>query len=96
MQLAGLIFWLAGFLLIGKIINFLFKRPVFNPWAWFGGTYVVLYVLGILAGAVNGNPNLAYLAGYQLPLVIVAASLGIWRAPKWREAEDRKQSEQNA
>lgn len=81
MQIVALLFWLALCFLIAKIVNFLAKRPVMNPWFWFRTS---LYVIGLALGLARGNPNLAYIAGSFLPITTLAVGLGIWRAPKWK------------
>lgn len=82
MQIVALLFWLALCFLIAKIVNFLAKRPVMNPWFWFGASYGVLYVIGLALGLARGNPNLAYIAGSFLPITAIAVGLSVWRAPK--------------
>jgi hypothetical protein len=82
-----MLFWLALCFLVATVINLITKRPTMNPWLWFAGSYLVFYALGLAVGFIRGNPNLAYTAGYFLPLVIIAVGLGFWRAPKWRKAK---------
>jgi hypothetical protein len=84
MQVMALLVWLGLAFLVAKVVNVMTKRPVMNPWAWFAASYAVLYVVGIAIGASRGNQDLAYLAGYYLPITALAVALGIWRAPKWR------------
>ena len=84
MQVVARLFWLGLFLLIAKAVNALARRPMMNPWLWFGASYAVMYAAGIAVGLANNNPNLAYLAGSYMPITLIAVCLGLWRAPKWR------------
>jgi heme A synthase len=95
MQIFALLVWLALCFLIAKLVNFFAKRPAMNPWKWFAGSYAVLYIFGLVIGAVRGNPNLAYVAGSFFPITAIAVVLGIWRAPKWQDAQAVNQPEQS-
>jgi hypothetical protein len=93
MQIAALLIWLALCLIIAKLVNLVAKRPIMNPWLWFAASYGALYVIGFILGAVRGTPNLAYLAGYYLPITAIGVVLGLWKAPKWRAANETKRAE---
>jgi hypothetical protein len=67
-----------------------------NPWLWFGASYAVLYVIGLIIGATRGAPDLAYRAGYYFPITILAVVLGVWRAPKWKDVHESEQSDQES
>ena len=91
MQIFGLLFWLILYLLFAKIVNFLAKRPLMNPWLWFGASYAVFYGLGLVLGMATHVPNLASRAGDYFLIVLIAVVLGVWRAPKWRTNQQRLQ-----
>jgi len=93
MQIAALLIWLVLSFAIAKLVNLVAKRPIMNPWLWFAASYGVLYVIGFILGAARGAPNLAYLAGYYLPITAVGVVWGLWKSPKWRAAHDAKQAE---
>lgn len=84
MQILGLALWLLPFLLLARIINYIAKRPVMNPWLWFGSSYVVLYVAGLIYGFATNAPNIAYLAGYYFPITAIAAAVGLFAGRRWR------------
>jgi hypothetical protein len=84
MQVMALLVWLGLAFLVAKVVNFMTRRPVMNPWTWFAASYAALYIVGIAIGASRGNQDIAYLAGSFLPITALAVALGIWRAPKWR------------
>ncbi|WP_444844265.1 hypothetical protein [Duganella caerulea] len=84
MQIFALLVWLALLFVVAKIVNYFAKRPMFNPWHWLAGSYAFLYTMGIFVGLARNATNLAYIAGSFLPITLVAVTIGIWRAPKWR------------
>lgn len=94
MQIFALLVWLGIFFLIAKFVNFIAKRQAMNPWTWFAASYAILYIIGLFIGAIRGSPNLAYVAGSFLPITAIAVALGIWRAPKWQDAQVVKQPAQ--
>lgn len=91
MQIAAMLLWLGLFYGVAKVVNQVTKRPAMNPWTWFAASYGVLYAIGLVIGLVRNTPNFSYIAGYYLPAVLVALALGLWRAPKWRAANQTHQ-----
>lgn len=90
MQIFGFLIWLALMFGVAVGVNFFAKRPLMNPWIWFAASYGLSYVVGLFIGLARNSPNLAYVAGTFLPITILAAALGVWRAPKWRVAKQEK------
>ena len=91
MQLAAMFVWLALSYGLAKLVNLIAKRPLMNPWSWFGSSYALLYALALVVGLARNTPNFAYLAGYYLPITLVAVVLAVWRAPKWRALHQSSQ-----
>jgi hypothetical protein len=87
MQLVALLVWIALLFLLAAVVNYFAKRPLLNPWAWLAGSYAFFYILGLFVGFARNAPNLAYVAGAFLPITLLAVAIGIWRAPKWRNAK---------
>lgn len=87
MQILSLLIWLVLLLLLAKIVNYIAKRPLLNPWLWLAASYALFYILGLFIGFARGTPNLAYTAGFFLPITVLAVAIGMWRAPKWRAAK---------
>jgi hypothetical protein len=50
----------------------------------------------LVVGLARNTPNFAYLAGYYLPVTLVAVVLGVWRAPKWQAAQRGNKSSTGA
>ena len=87
MQLVSLLVWLGLLFLLAAVVNYFAKRPFLNPWSWLAGSYAFLYILGLFIGFARSAPHLAYIAGSYLPITLLAVAIGVWRAPKWRNAK---------